>query len=336
MSTSTELLRVEDLRVEYLTAAGRVRVVDDVSFMLRRGEILGLAGESGSGKTTIALAILRLLKAPAAITGGRILFEGRDILDMNEIELRRMRGRRIALVTQSAMNALNPVLTIGEQLADAVIEHEHVSLSRGLARAREQLAVVGIDPDRVKSYPHELSGGMRQRVVIAMALALSPSLVLMDEPTTALDVVIQREILAEIAKLRDERGFSILFISHDLSLLLDLCTRIGVLYAGRLVEAAAARALAQKPKHPYTEGLLRCFPPIAVPAGRGEPAPLHLGPPGPPPRLVGIRGAPPDPRDPPPGCRFHPRCARCVDVCRTTAPALTTIATDHEVACHRS
>jgi peptide/nickel transport system ATP-binding protein len=200
----------------------------------------------------------------------------------------------------------------------------------------------------VKSYPHELSGGMRQRVVIAMALALSPSLVLMDEPTTALDVVIQREILAEIAKLRDERGFSILFISHDLSLLLDLCTRIGVLYAGRLVEAAATRALAQKPKHPYTEGLLRCFPPIVDPAGRGEPAPLHLdpagrgepaplhlGPAGPPPRLVGIRGAPPDPRDPPPGCRFHPRCARCVDVCRTTAPALTTIANDHEVACHR-
>jgi peptide/nickel transport system ATP-binding protein len=320
MSTSTELLRVEDLRVEYLTAAGRV-LVDDVSFTLRRGEILGLAGESGSGKTTIALAILRLLKPPAAITGGRILFEGRDILDLNEIDLRRMRGRRIALVTQSAMNALNPVLTIGEQLADAVIEHERVSRVRGLERAREQLAVVGIDPDRVKSYPHELSGGMRQRVVIAMALALSPSLVLMDEPTTALDVVIQRDILAEIAKLRDERGFSILFISHDLSLLLDLCTRIGVLYAGRLVEAAAARALACKPRHPYTEGLLRCFPPIHGPAG-------------PPPRLVGIGGAPPDPRDPPPGCRFHPRCAHCMPVCRGVAPPRVSVDADQEVACH--
>jgi peptide/nickel transport system ATP-binding protein len=319
---TTELLRVEDLRVEYLTAAGRVRVVDDVSFTLRQGEILGLAGESGSGKTTIALAILRLLKAPAAITGGKILFEGRDILDMTEVELRRMRGRRIALVTQSAMNALNPVLTIGEQLADAVIEHKHVTHARALERAREQLCIVGIDPDRVKSYPHELSGGMRQRVVIAMALALSPSLVLMDEPTTALDVVIQREILAEIAKLRDDRGFSILFISHDVSLLLDLCTRIGVLYAGRLVEAATAKALACKPKHPYTEGLLRCFPPL-------------VGPAGPTPRLVGIGGAPPDLRDPPPGCRFHPRCGRCVEVCRTTAPALTTIAADHEVACHR-
>ena len=320
---STEpLLRVEDLRVEYLTAAGRVRVVDDVSFTLRRGEILGLAGESGSGKTTIALAILRLLKAPAAITGGRILFDGRDILDLHEIELRQLRGRRVALVTQSAMNALNPVLTIGEQLADAVIEHERVSRAGGIERAREQLRVVGIDPDRVKSYPHELSGGMRQRVVIAMALALSPSLVLMDEPTTALDVIIQREILAEIAKLRDDRGFSILFISHDLSLLLDLCTRIGVLYAGRLVEAAAARTLATTPKHPYTDGLLRCFPPI------------H-GSSGPPSRLVGIGGAPADPRDPPPGCRFHPRCGRCAEVCRTTAPTLTTIAADHEVACHR-
>jgi peptide/nickel transport system ATP-binding protein len=318
---AAELLQVEDLRVEYLTAGGRVRVVDDVSFTLRRGEILGLAGESGSGKTTIALAILRLLKAPAAITGGRILFEGRDILDMNEIELRRMRGRRIALVTQSAMNALNPVLTIGEQLADAVIEHERVSRGRALVRAREQLCVVGIDPDRVKSYPHELSGGMRQRVVIAMALALSPSLVLMDEPTTALDVVIQREILAQIAKLRDDRGFSILFISHDLSLLLDLCTRIGVLYAGRLVEAATARTLVTKPKHPYTEGLLRCFPAIDGSAG-------------PPPRLVGIRGAPADPRDPPSGCRFHPRCAHSMPICRSVAPQLVSVDADQEVACH--
>ncbi|HEY5923481.1 MAG TPA: ABC transporter ATP-binding protein [Kofleriaceae bacterium] len=328
----TELLRVEDLRVEYLTEAGRVRVVDDVSFTLRRGEILGLAGESGSGKTTIALAILRLLKAPAAITGGRILFEGRDILDLDEVELRRMRGRRIALVTQSAMNALNPVLTIGEQLADAIIEHERVTRFRARERAREQLQVVGIDPDRVRSYPHELSGGMRQRVVIAMALALSPSLVLMDEPTTALDVVIQRDILVEIAKLRDERGFTILFISHDLSLLLEMCTRIGVLYAGRLVEAAGARSLAEKPKHPYTEGLIRCFPPLV---NRAAPAGLHFGRAGPPPRLVGIGGAPPDPRDPPPGCHFHPRCARCVAVCRTTEPALITVAKDHEVACHR-
>jgi peptide/nickel transport system ATP-binding protein len=318
----TELLRVEDLRVEYITATGRVRVVDDVSFTVRRGEILGLAGESGSGKTTVALAILRLLKAPAAITGGRVLFEGRDLLDLGETELRRVRGRRIALVTQSAMNALNPVLTIGEQLADAIIEHERVTRFRALERARAQLEVVGIEPDRVTSYPHELSGGMRQRVVIAMALALSPSLVLMDEPTTALDVVIQRDILGQIAKLRDERGFSILFISHDLSLLLDLCTRIGVLYAGRLVEAAPARTLTYKPRHPYTEGLLKCFPP------------LH-GPPGPMPRLVGIGGAPPDPRNPPPGCRFHPRCASCIDACRGAAPALTTIATDHEVACHR-
>ena len=319
----SELLRVEELRVEYLTSAGRVRVVDDVSFSLRTGEILGLAGESGSGKTTIALAILRLLKAPAAITGGRILFEGRDILDRNEVELRRMRGRRIGLVTQSAMNALNPVLTIGEQLSDSVLAHERVTRAAALDRAREQLRLVSIDPDRVKSYPHELSGGMRQRVVIAMALMLSPSLVLMDEPTTALDVVVQREILAEIAKLRDDRGFSILFISHDVSLLFDLCTRIGVLYAGRLVEAATARTLAARPKHPYTEGLLRCFPPLH---GAG----------GAPPRLVGIGGAPPDPRAPPSGCRFHPRCTRCIDVCRTTAPALTTLTPDHEVACHRT
>ena len=321
MMASDQLLRVEDLRVEYLTEAGRVRVVDDVSFNLRRGEILGLAGESGSGKTTIALAILRLLKPPAVITGGSVVFEGRDLLSLGEVELRRLRGRKIALVTQSAMNALNPVLTIGEQLADAIREHERVGRRSALERARRLLDLVDIDPDRVRSYPHELSGGMRQRVVIAMAMALSPSLVLMDEPTTALDVAVQREILARIARLRQERDFSILFISHDLSILLELCTRIGVLYAGRLVEAAPARRLLGSPQHPYTGGLIRCFP-------HADEAP------GPRPRLVGIPGAPPDPRDPPPGCRFHPRCGQRLPACQRSAPALTTVATDHEVACH--
>ena len=316
-----ELLRVEDLRVEYLTAAGPVRVVDGVSFSVRRGEVFGLAGESGSGKSTIALAILRLLRPPAAITGGRIIFEGRDLLALGEAELRRVRWRKISLVTQGAMNALNPVIPIGEQLADAVEEHEGLSRRAALDRAGGLLARVGIDPARRKSYAHELSGGMRQRVVIAMALALEPPLVLMDEPTTALDVVVQRDLLGEIARLRESLGFSVLFITHDLSLMLELCTRIGVLYGGRLSEVAPARELGGRPRHPYTQGLMSAFPDPRAASGAA--------------RLVGIGGAPPDPRAPPTGCRFHPRCGQRVTACSVDAPALVAVTPEHEVACHR-
>jgi peptide/nickel transport system ATP-binding protein len=316
-----ELLRVEDLRVEYRGAGGAVRVVDGVSFTVRRGEIFGLAGESGSGKSTIALAILRLLRAPAVITRGRVLFEGRDLLALGEVELRRLRWRKIALVTQGAMNALNPVITIGEQLADAVEEHEGLSRRAALDRAAGLLERVGIDPARRSSYPHQLSGGMRQRVVIAMALALEPPLILMDEPTTALDVVVQRDLLGEIAQLQASLGFSVLFITHDLSLMLELCTRIGVLYAGRLSEVAPARELGARPRHPYTQGLMSSFPdPRAATAGG---------------RLVGIGGAPPDPRSPPSGCRFHPRCNQRIAACAADAPALVTIGAEHAVACHR-
>jgi peptide/nickel transport system ATP-binding protein len=316
----SELLRVEDLRVEYLTETGRVRVVDDVSFTVRRGEIFGLAGESGSGKSTIALAILRLLRAPAAITGGRVLFEGRDVLDMSEDELRRFRWRQVSLVTQNAMNALNPVIPIGEQIADAIEAHEGLDRRRALVRAGALLERVGIDRARLTSFAHELSGGMRQRVVIAMALALSPPLILMDEPTTALDVVVQREILGQIAELRATLGFSILFITHDVSLMLELCTHIGVLYAGRLAETAPAREIGARPQHPYTQGLLSCFPDLRRP----------------PARLVGIGGAPPDPRNLPPGCAFHPRCTQVLSGCRTIEPAPILVGADHAVACHRA
>jgi peptide/nickel transport system ATP-binding protein len=313
-----ELLRVEDLRVEYLSPAGDVCVVDGVSFGVGAGEVFGLAGESGSGKSTIAMAVLRLLGAPAAITGGRILYRGRDVLDMDDAALRRFRWRHVSLVMQSAMNALNPVITIGEQLADVICVHELVSAGRARARAGGLLERVGIDPARLGSYPHELSGGMRQRVVIAMALALRPSLIIMDEPTTALDVVVQREILAEIARLRRELGFAILFITHDLSLMLEMCTRIGVLYAGRLVECGPASTLLGAARHPYTRGLIASFPDVRGTRGR----------------LTGIGGTPPDLRAPPAGCRFHPRCAHSLDRCRATSPALVPAGTDHELACH--
>ncbi len=320
MSTdvSPPLLSVRDLCVEYVTPDGNVRAVDHLSFDIRRGEVLGLAGESGSGKSTAAMAILRLLQAPAVITGGEVVFDGRDVLAMSESELRAFRWKHVALVFQSAMNALNPVLTIGEQIADVIVAHEKTTQAAALERAATLLQLVGIESSRLKSYPHQLSGGMRQRVVIAIALALNPPLLFMDEPTTALDVVVQKEILQQIAELKRTLGFSILFITHDLSLMLELCDRVGILYAGRLCELAPSKTLFASPRHPYTRGLMSSFPA------------LH----GPRQRLEGIVGSPPDMRAPPSGCRFHPRCADRVVGCDVEQPALLTVGSGHHAACH--
>jgi len=314
---STDLLQVEDLRVEYLADGGDVCVVDGVSLRVRGGEILGLAGESGSGKTTIVQAILRLLGEPAAITGGQVLFRGEDVLAMDEEQLRRFRWKQVSLVMQSAMNALNPVMTVGEQIADAIDAHQGVAARKSRGRVAELLELVGIEPGRASAYPHELSGGMRQRVVIAMALALEPPLVFMDEPTTALDVVVQKEILEQIAALKEELGFAILFITHDLSLMLQFCTHIGVLYAGRMAESAPAKVLHEDPRHPYTVGLMNAFPDVR---GRQR-------------ELRGIPGSPADPREPIPGCRFHPRCEQADERCRTQQPPLVELGPDHLCAC---
>jgi peptide/nickel transport system ATP-binding protein len=313
-----ELLRVEDLRVEYLTPSGDVRVVDDVSFSIREGECFGLAGESGSGKSTVAMAILRLLKPPGVISGGRVLWGGKDVLDYDDGQLRSFRWREVSLVMQSAMNALNPVITVGEQLCDVILAHEKVTPVQALERAAHLLKLVHIDASRLKSYPHELSGGMRRRVVIAMALALSPRLMIMDEPTTALDVVVQREILAQIAELRAKLGFAVLLVTHDLSLMLEFCTQVGVLYAGRLAELAPARQLIEKPQHPYTEALLASIP---------DPRRAVV-------RLQGIPGIPVDLRKPPEGCRFHPRCPRAFELCPGARPELTPLGPDHTASCH--
>jgi peptide/nickel transport system ATP-binding protein len=309
---------VRDLRVEYLTPAGPVCAVDGVSFSIGRGEVLGLAGESGSGKSTVAQALLRILRPPAVITGGQVLFEGEDVLAMSEARLRELRWRKVSLVFQSAMNSLNPILTIGEQIVDAIEAHQRVKRSDATDKAVSLLKLVGIDSARLTSYPHQLSGGMRQRVVIAIALALDPPLMLMDEPTTALDVVVQKEILHQVAELKDKLGFSILFITHDLSLILEFSTRIAVLYAGRLVEMAPSRELFLAPRHPYTRGLLNSVPSVR----------------GPRKKIAGIPGSPPDMRRLPPGCRFHPRCPSAMDRCRVDAPALRELAPDHIKACH--
>jgi peptide/nickel transport system ATP-binding protein len=303
------ILEISDLSVAYRTPGGDVRAVDRVNLTLDAGEVVGLCGESGSGKSTLAYGATRLLRPPALVTSGSVRYRGRritaggdpvDLLAMNHRELHRMRWREIAIVFQSAMNALNPVLRVEAQLLDAV--HAHLKMPRAEARERvaELLDLVGIPRNRLRSYPHELSGGMRQRVMIAMALATDPEVVIMDEPTTALDVVVQRDILAQIVELKERLGFAIMFITHDLSLLLELADRIAVMYAGRLLETGASQDIMRDPAHPYTRGLLNSFPSLR--GSRRD--------------LVGIPGSPPDLRDPLPGCPFEPRCGFAVPACR--------------------
>jgi peptide/nickel transport system ATP-binding protein len=320
------LVELQGLVVDYVVSPERrVRAVDDVDLSIRSGEVLGLAGESGCGKSTIGNAILQILRPPAQVSSGRILFRGEDLTGRSEEELRRYRWRNVSMVFQSAMNALNPVMRVGDQFVDMMRAHERVDRRRATAHAGELLSLVGIDPRRVRAYPHELSGGMRQRVIIAMALALDPEVVIMDEPTTALDVVVQREILQQIETLRAELGFAVLFVTHDLSLLLEFADRVAIMYAGELVETAPAERLFASPSHPYTVGLVGSFPPLTGPLER----------------MTGIPGSPPDLAAPPAGCRFHPRCPHCRPQeaelyarQRTERPRLRLVEPEHRVACH--
>lgn len=313
------LLRVHELTVDYVSERGRARAVDRLSFHIDRGERFGLLGESGSGKSTTAMAILRILGAPAVITAGQVLYRGQDVLSMSSPELRAYRFREVSIVLQSALNALCPTLTIGAQIADTLRRDDTQSRESIESRVAELLSLVGLGREHQSAFPHQLSGGMRQRVVIALALALRPSLLIMDEPTTALDVVLEREILAEIQRLQGELGFSILFISHDLSLMLEFCDRVGVMYAGKLVELGSAESLRAEALHPYTRGLLHSFPGLA----------------GPKRRLTGVPGAPPDLRNLPAGCRFLPRCAIGDPSCAHESPALSNYQEHHSAACFK-
>src|ERR1700729_3643133 len=304
------ILEIDDLAVAYRSAGGDVHAVEHVNLTLNAGEVVGLCGESGSGKSTLAYGATRLLRTPALVTSGSVKYVGRriadggdpvDLLAMTHHELQAVRWREIAIVFQSAMNALNPVLRVQDQLLDAI--HAHLKMSRREAheKAAELFDLVGIPRNRLRSYPHELSGGMRQRIMIAMALATDPEVVIMDEPTTALDVVVQREILAEIAGLQKELKFAVLFITHDLSLLLEIADRIAMLYGGRMGETGSSEQIHHPAAHPYPPGLLTSFPSVRGPRRQ----------------LAGIPGSPPDPRDMPPGCPFGPRCRFARPECTT-------------------
>lgn len=343
------LLEVKHLSVDYYAANGAVHAVRDVSFSLKRGEILGLAGESGCGKSTLAYAIARLLRPPAYVAGGSVLYYPRkvdeeqpneirkkhklfnvgmdangavDVLKLSASQLQKFRWDELSIVFQSAMNALNPVMNIGAQIMDALKAHRpDMKAAERKQRAIELFKMVGIAADRIKSYPHELSGGMRQRAVIAIALALQPDLIIMDEPTTALDVVVQREILQLISDLCKKSETALIFITHDLSLLIELADKIAIMYAGKMVEKATSQDVYRHPRHPYSFGLLNSFPTIH--------GPRRI--------MVGIPGSPPDLRTVPMGCTFHERCPFAFDVCTKVRPELhpaVTEAPEQLVACH--
>jgi peptide/nickel transport system permease protein len=320
-SSTDTILEIKDLKVAYIGEDSITPAVDGVSLTLRRGEVIGIAGESGSGKSTLAYAITRLHKPPAEITDGQMIYtrgDGSkvDILALSEDELRDFRWEELSIVFQSAMHALNPIISIGEQIDDALRAHRpKMTAPERAARVIELLDLVGIRSDRVSAFPHELSGGMRQRAMIAVGLALDPEVIVMDEPTTALDVVIQRQIVEKIMELKDKLGFSVIFITHDLSLLIELSDTIAVMYAGKIVEIAAADDFYRQPRHPYSRGLLGSFPTLS----------------GPKRELTGIPGSPPDLRRLPSGCAFAPRCPLAFDACVEKVPPLFTLSGPDDV-----
>jgi peptide/nickel transport system ATP-binding protein len=314
------VLDVQDLTTNYLTLRGWVRAAEGVSFQVEQGKALGIAGESGCGKTTVALSLLKILPAGGHIRHGKIIFDGMDLVPLSDAEMRKIRWKGISIIFQGAMNALNPVYKVGEQIVEAIRLHERdVDKKAAMGRARGLLEMVGVEPDRVDNYPHEFSGGMRQRALIAMALAANPKLVIADEPGTALDVIVQAQTLKLMRDLKDKLGLSMIMISHDLSIIAETCEKVAIMYAGRIVEYGDADAVYNEPLHPYTQGLIKAFPSIN----------------GPRVRLSSIPGQPPDLLSPPSGCRFHPRCPYVMDVCHKVDPVLEKAGKgEHLVACH--
>lgn len=311
------LLEVKNLKIHYFTQKGAVKAVDDVSLTVDQNETLGLIGESGCGKTTMVFAIMKFVTPPGRIVGGEIIFDDRNIVTMGREEIRLLRGKGIAMVFQAAQNALNPVVSIGKQIVEELVEHEGVTKEEAWDRAKEQLELVGISSRRIKNFPHEFSGGMKQRVMIAIATACHPRLLLMDEPVTGLDVIVQRQLLVLIKDLEERFGLPIILITHDLSVIAETCDRVAVMYAGKIMEQASTVELYDNPLHPYSQALINSYPSIE---GKKR-------------ELKSIPGAPPRLIDPPIGCRFHPRCTYAMDICRKEEP-LFAEQDGHIVACH--
>ena len=324
MTLPNSLLEVRNLKTYFATKRGEVRSVDDVSLTLDRGETLSLVGESGCGKSVMALSIIKLIAPPGRVVGGEILFEGRDLLKLNESEMRAIRGNDIAMIFQDPMTSLNPVYTVGEQIAEAIRLHRKVSRREALNQAIEGMRDVAIPNSevRAKNYPHEMSGGMRQRVMIAMALACDPKLLIADEPTTALDVTIQAQILELLTELREKRNLALLLITHDLGVVAETADRVAVMYAGKIVEQASVRELFNNPRHPYTEGLLHAVPRLDETGEEKR-------------RLQTIEGVVPNPLALPPGCRFAPRCQYAMEKCRQGEIPLIEVCPQHISRCIR-
>jgi peptide/nickel transport system ATP-binding protein len=312
------ILEVRDLCTYFKLSQGWVHAVENVSFTVAKGESLGLAGESGCGKTTAALSVLKLLPENGRIVSGDILFDGRNLTKRTEYGMSKIRWKEISMIFQGAMNALNPVQETGKQIAEPIMLHEGISESKALVRAKDLFELVGINPKRVMEFPHQLSGGMRQRAMIAMALACNPKLVIGDEPTTALDVMVQAQILELIQRLRKELDLSFILISHDLSVMAETCDKGVIMYAGKVVESGTTEHLFRNPKHPYTRQLIKAFPNIHE---KRE-------------MVTSIHGDPPNLLEPPPGCRFAPRCDERTGVCETGDPATVEVEPGHYVSCH--
>ena len=312
-------LQVNDLIVEYTSDGKVIHAVNGVSFNLEKGKALALVGETGAGKTTIAKSLMRILPdPPAKIRGGSVVMNGQDLLQISELEMRKVRGKEISMIFQDPMTALNPTMRVGDQIAEVIHLHDKVSKAESKERAAKMLEMVGITAERYGEYPHQFSGGMKQRVVIAMALANSPQLLIADEPTSALDVTIQAQVMEMIKKLIDEQGTSLILITHDLGLVASMCDDVAVVYAGQIIEYGSKEAIFDHPAHPYTVGLFGAIPNLESDVRR----------------LLNIKGLPPDPSDLPLGCAFSPRCAHASDVCRACKPSLIKIGEDHYCSCY--
>lgn len=320
LSQNPVLLDVRHLATDFLVKDGPpAHALDDISFTLREGEVLGVVGESGCGKTTLMLSLMRLLPSSGRITNGEVFFMGRDLLSLNEPEMADMRWKHIAMIFQGAMNALNPVHAVGRQIGEAIIRHNYIRDKKQVdKRVCELLELVGIGPERRHQYPHQYSGGMRQRAMIAMALACNPQVVIADEPTTALDVMIQAQILELLGTLREKLGLAILFVTHDLGVVAEMCDSVLVMYGGVTAEYASVDTIFNEPKHPYTQELLRAFPDLTKPTGK----------------LVSIPGYPPRLNALPPGCRFAPRCPHVFEQCHIEQPPLHALSRGHVASCH--